>query len=73
MLYNEGSLHNNIREKTKETLLYQHMFSLVLLLHVSAPILGHHQAYNNTSLSSSVACNFIMNPYCTPVGLKCLN
>jgi hypothetical protein len=26
MLYNEGSLHNNIREKTKLTLLYQHLF-----------------------------------------------
>jgi hypothetical protein len=26
MLCNEGSLHNNIREKTKWTLLYQHLF-----------------------------------------------
>jgi hypothetical protein len=26
MLYNEGSLHNNIREETKHTLLYQHLF-----------------------------------------------
>jgi hypothetical protein len=26
MLYNEGSLHNNIREKRKWTLLYQHLF-----------------------------------------------
>jgi hypothetical protein len=26
MLHNEGSLHNNICEKTKQTLLYQHLF-----------------------------------------------
>jgi hypothetical protein len=26
MLYNEGSLHNNILEKTRQTPLYQHLF-----------------------------------------------
>jgi hypothetical protein len=33
-------------------------FTLVLTLHVSAPILGHHQAYNDPSLSSWIASNF---------------
>jgi hypothetical protein len=51
--YNDGSLHNNIREKNKrDTIVSTFVLFLVLTLHVSALILCHHQAYNNTSLSS---------------------
>jgi hypothetical protein len=48
-------------------------FILVLMLHVSALILGHHQAYNDTSFSSWIARNFNMDPYCIHVSFKCIN
>jgi hypothetical protein len=52
MLYNEGSLHNNIREKQNRHYCVNICFILVLTLQVSALILGHHQVYNDISLSS---------------------
>jgi hypothetical protein len=73
MFYNEGSLHNIIREKNKiDTILSIFVLFLVLTLHVSALILVHHQAYSDTSLSSWIARNFNMDPYCV-VSFKCIN
>jgi hypothetical protein len=73
MLYNEGSLHNNIRGKKNRHYCINICFILVLTLHVSTPILGHHQVYNDTSLSSWIACNFNMDPNCIHVSIKCIN
>jgi hypothetical protein len=51
-IYNRGSLHNNISEK-KQTRPYGiNIVYQVSTLHVSTLTLGHHQAYDNTSISS---------------------
>jgi hypothetical protein len=48
-VYNGGSLHNNTPEKQNRHYCINICFVLLLTLHVSALILGHHQAYNDNN------------------------
>jgi hypothetical protein len=72
-VYNGGSLHNNIPEKQNRHYCINIYFIFLLTLHVSALILGHHQAYNDTSPSSSVASYFNMDSFYVLVGFEYIN
>jgi hypothetical protein len=45
-------------------------FILLLTLHVSTLISGHHQVYGDTSLSSRIESNSNMDPYCVLKSFK---
>jgi hypothetical protein len=63
-----SSLHNLL--KTVDTNELTFVFILLLTLHVSALISGHHQAYSDTSLSSWTSSNSNMDPYCVLKSVK---
>jgi hypothetical protein len=62
-IYNGSSVHNNISQKYKIYTTVSTFVYWLLTLRVLTLMLGHHQAYKNTSISSWNVSQFNMDPY----------
>jgi hypothetical protein len=68
-VYKEQSKQQFVKDKV-DTNAFTFAFILLLTLHVSTLISGHHQAYSDTSLSSCIVTNSNMDPDCVLKGFK---